>query len=926
MCMNLIYLQKSITAHLEMVNMKTGLLLVFSLFILTNANEECSEEFNGLKETCECEDKRVWCPNKRNEKVQFHLQDSPPGLQILCYDDLNENELRDYAKNVTLTASETSLILKFGNSYCPIPKSYSYGELFQKVESLKIRQSKSENGLIANQFDGLGPSLKKLRLQQSVFKSIDPQAFDGLENLTNLSFVNNYELQNFPNGSELFDPLKNLEFLGISSQNGNIKELQDELLDGLKNLEEIWIDVGANPSARFFKNNVKLERVVIKNLDGDNLIKDGVSMFSAIKSLKKVVIWAPSLANFTNEVFSTNKELDHFSFQYVSKNDKCRRIKEPECRVTKPSSFVKDIVALKTFGIDYSKRGEIVLNNDFFWGCEKLEQIKIIKSQLKIIPNQLLKDTKNLAEIDLSYNEIRSLPPKLFHNVHKLKVVKLKGNLLQEIDGRQFSKSSRLTHLDISNNELQRIAKSAFKKLYDIEMLDLSKNQIYFDDVTKPDLSAMKNLKEFIANNNNISISHIPFARSAIHTSLTKIDLSQNKIGPTLDVWPDLKFQTTQKLKVYLFKNSIEYFNYTSAFEEEKFLRQYQSNEAAQDVEIDISDNPIKCDCHNFDLARHLSSDPKLALESSVTNWFKFTKSSSIREETCAFPPFSCKFPSENLYDKCPDSCLCSYIPYVSLDIPDYSGHIIVNCSGHGIETNSNEVDYVLPDFIPTKLRMKKDMKLITLNLSHKQLTSLNNITKIPGYLSVTELDVSYNNLQELPESDSKSPFYSHGLKKIHLNHNHLTNINPQIIQTQFAGLEKLWLGENPFSCDCDSLDLYKFIKSKDSTVQDSVLLNCTNQDNNMVKISSIKDESYFCTDKRDIAIAIVLPIFIVALIMLFLVVLILTYRDTISILIYNNPWLRPLLYLYEDNSDKRFDVFVSYSHLGTIHILHIHF
>ena len=112
----------------------------------------------------------------------------------------------------------------------------------------------------------------------------------------------------------------------------------------MKNLEEIWIDVGTNPSARFFKNNVKLERVVIKNLDGDNLIQDGVSMFSAIKSLKKVVIWAPSLANFTNEMFASNKELDIFKFQYYYKNDKCRRVKEPECRIAKPSSFVKDIV------------------------------------------------------------------------------------------------------------------------------------------------------------------------------------------------------------------------------------------------------------------------------------------------------------------------------------------------------------------------------------------------------------------------------------------------------------------------------------------------------------------------------------------------------------------------------------------------------
>ena len=83
------------------------------------------------------------------------------------------------------------------------------------------------------------------------------------------------------------------------------------------------------------------ESEFIKNLDGDNLIQDGVSMFSAIKSLKKVVIWAPSLANFTNEMFASNKELDIFKFQYYYKNDKCRRVKEPECRIAKPSSFVK---------------------------------------------------------------------------------------------------------------------------------------------------------------------------------------------------------------------------------------------------------------------------------------------------------------------------------------------------------------------------------------------------------------------------------------------------------------------------------------------------------------------------------------------------------------------------------------------------------
>ena len=44
--------------------------------------------------------------------------------------------------------------------------------------------------------------------------------------------------------------------------------------------------------------------------------------------------------------------------------------------------------------------------------------------------------------------------------------------------------------------------------------------------------------------------------------------------------------------------------------------------------------------------------------------------------------------------------------------------------------------------------------------------------------------------------------------------------------------------------------------------------------------------------------------------------VLLLCYRDTISILIYNNTYLRSLFYLYESESaDKKFDIFISYSH-----------
>ena len=130
-------------------------------------------------------------------------------------------------------------------------------------------------------------------------------------------------------------------------------------------------------------------------------------------------------------------------------------------------------------------------------------------------------------------------------------------------------------------------------------------------------------------------------------------------------------------------------------------------------------------------------------------------------------------------------------------------------------------------------------------------------------------------------------------------------------------GLEELWLGDNPYSCGCDSERLYNFISQNSAKIsdRDSVFLNC---ENGNIKISQYNDTSDFCSkwENPDIAIAVGLPAFLVALVILILLVLFLTYRETIYILIYNNPWFRSWLFLYDDESDnKNFDVFISYSH-----------
>ena len=124
-------------------------------------------------------------------------------------------------------------------------------------------------------------------------------------------------------------------------------------------------------------------------------------------------------------------------------------------------------------------------------------------------------------------------------------------------------------------------------------------------------------------------------------------------------------------------------------------------------------------------------------------------------------------------------------------------------------------------------------------------------------------------------------------------------------------------MGANPFKCNCDSKELFKFITrpgQSQTKVQDpqSVFLQC---EDGGKAINSIADYKDFCIDTQDVVIAIVLPVGFVILLVLMLMVLFLVYRDYIYIWIYSKPCLRALCCDPEDNFDKKFDVFISYSH-----------
>ena len=104
---------------------------------------------------------------------------------------------------------------------------------------------------------------------------------------------------------------------------------------------------------------------------------------------------------------------------------------------------------------------------------------------------------------------------------------------------------------------------------------------------TEPEWRAMTSVKDINFSNNNISISYIPESFRTTYTQLLNLNLSQNSIGPSLDIFPDLNFRASEKLFLDLSRNRIKYLSYASAIEN---LKPNHASEG-HDVQIDIIGN-----------------------------------------------------------------------------------------------------------------------------------------------------------------------------------------------------------------------------------------------------------------------------------------------------------------------------------------------
>lgn len=847
---------------------------------------------------CPCEDyddgHDIWCPDKDHHALRLHYK--PGRLWIVC----NHEFVPHLANLIFLirglnVGSLESLVFK----HCPVPDE-SFQVLIDALnatdlKALGVMFGSTEQGspLVANQFLGLS-SLIELEVQNvnadSGLMSIDSQAFNGLSELKSLSLTSNGISQLH---EDVFKPLESLENLVLMDK--NLEKLPEKLLQNQKNLKELKIksDTINSFSKYFFSyvpslTSLTFLSVNFKDVDGVPAFEPGI--FDDLVSLTNVSITGRGFDLMPETIFGKNKRLARLEIAF----HQCSTA-GPPCNLTLPR-VVMNSPSLQVFRLFRPTQTRISIPSDFFANCTGLQEVEISRAGLTSLPEDLFRKTTNLKKVDLFSNQIETIPDNLFSNTLKLKSLNLRQNKIKDIK-LILNGLNRLVTLDLSSNQLTSLHQRAFQSNGNLETLDLSKNNISFDVHDQPTWRSLTKLHELNLAENNIKLNEIPYEWRTISLRLTLVNVSGNEIGPQLSIH-DLEFQQDE-ITVDLSKNLIHriVFDEDNGDNAPPEFRNEASHTSKPPIVL-LGQNPIECNCHTYQLALNLrwklpnGQKPKVNFrgQNLLCNSPPELKDFSIRNLT--LDVFSCQFPSNELNAQCPDNCKCRYTPAVP-------AKVWMNCKGQ------NLVNY--PSFLPKV----KDASQICLDLSRNRMTSLAGLREyVSNYSGVNLLVLSNNNFSSVPVQDLPE-----NVSKIYLDFNQIQVFDEETLQ-RFRKLDELKLGNNPYSCDCESKNLQEFIHENRRIVTDlqDVTLDCGGSQKANFIVGDIEDTEVFCTDVRKLAVSIALPIVILLLLALGVVIFVLVNKERILVFLYSHPTVRKLFPIDLEDEEKHYDAFISYA------------
>ncbi|XP_076231109.1 uncharacterized protein LOC143177181 [Calliopsis andreniformis] len=422
-----------------------------------------------------------------------------------------------------------------------------------------------------------------------------------------------------------------------------------------------------------------------------------------------------------------------------------------------------DVPGLRVLRISYNNFSQI--NGNSLDGLPSLQHLAMDSSQLHRMPSEIFSKNKNLAKLLLSNNLLRALPSLLLLGLDSLKEVKLDGNRFQEIPYDVFANATTVEFLSLANNVILNVDMSRLNGLASLRELDLRGNYIStlsgFADVNLSRLISVD-----LSHNHLAALPANFFARSNL---LRKVELAANKFHQIPAV--ALSAQNVPSL-----------------------------------AWLNVTANPLV-------RIHEISSEAKYpALKEIHISGTNLTIVTSQDFE--AFPALMHLFMGNNMISRVSPSAFRSLLELLTLDL------------------SMNELE-LLP-----QERLKGLEHLRLLNLTHNRLKELEDFP--PDLKALQVLDLSYNQISGVGKStfqhlenlaelhlygnwiSSISPDAFKPLKKLRildLSRNYLANLPLNAFRPLETQIRSLRADENPLHCDCDSQELWEWLRDHQKLV-----------------------------------------------------------------------------------------------------------
>ena len=722
-------------------------------------------------------------------------------------------------------------------------------------------------------------SIQRLYLRScQPLPSIEEGYFNQLEALTHLHLQFNY-LTSLPNG--LFKNLSNLKELWIS----------DNLLDSLgrtlfENLTTLLSLQLGNNRIRHLESNIFAR---LKNLVQLNLQKN------AIKHIPENLLQPLSHLSILDLSNNGIEKLDENMFQFNAK------LTEVGLDLNRfpllPSGLFRNAKSLIKLRL-YGNKNLSSLSSDVFQALTVLEVLNISECMLNhsSIASDAFKNLNKLRILILASNRIAHLNPQWFSGLSSLTELDLSGNQLTIIESDCFTSNRKLTTLKLENNYITEIKVEAMEPLKALTHVYLSKNNLTFSEGLVDPVWGMR--QSPLQNNLGLKV----------------IDLSHNFITDFMSDWFNMNFLSHLKLN----HNSITTLEFGDLQFSNDIIVDVQNNKITKidfkkALELDVgkenerrktlhvNGNPLNCNCDTFYFAQYLNR----LLPGLLYSW-------TIKAETLICQqPESLKNMKPTSVDPSLFVCSCGQEFSPCTCIKRYhDSTTLLNCQQQNLT--------IFPPRLPSLVGYKLQLNFSSNYIDFERLPSLGSTGSsiLDPHTNVSSLDLSNNGLNStIFESNwwISLPLRFPSLHRLDLSKNNLTLIPSGIVQHWNATPDlTLLLANNPWSCDCNNRLFFEFLFSlKRNQVKDFDQMAC--KSGKMFSTLTFNDICPIVSTLLKV-VSIVIPLFALLILLSFFIIF--RYRRVFRAWLYNRGFCLWWVTKKEEEDDRDYDAFISYSHL----------